>query len=188
MTLRPPGLKELHIQPTSDRYKSLDDKPYDSFYLYVDTVIDYPVERVWPHALNIGRWMSAHRLDRIEGEPGQVGFFERVYPVSLASTVPEPRYHLYGIAEIIAPKLIALEVFPENGGSYGNTRPKMSFDTIFLTDLGDRTHVGFYMVDVHLGEGDEQSHVRRKAELEGGVRELLMQYFENLRREVTRGG
>jgi hypothetical protein len=166
-------------------FRSLDEKPYDSFYLYTETMIDHPVARVWPHILDIGSWMSAHRLETIAGERGRVGHFERVYPQS-ASNGPAPRYHLYGVAEVIPEQLIVLEVFPEKGGSYGNARERVSFNTISLVSLGDRTRVGYQMIDVHLGQGGDEFRSRRKLELEG-VRELLRGYFENLRQHVERG-
>lgn len=169
-----------------DVYGSLDEKPYDSFYLYVETTIDHPVDRVWPHVLSIGSWMSAHRLQTVAGESGRVGHFERVYP-QLASEGPPPPYHLYGVAEIIPKQLIVLEVFPEKGGSYGNARERMSFNTISLIALGSRTKVGYQMIDVHMGQGGEEFCARRRREL-GGVRELLRGYFENLRQQVERGG
>lgn len=164
-------------------YRSLADRPYGSLYLYVEAIIDHPVEKVWPHALDIGSWMSAHGLETIAGEPGKVGHFERVLPRGVGADVPLPHYHLYGITEIIPLKLIVLEVFPERGGSYGVTKQWMSFDNILLTDLGGRTKVVFLMVDAHLGEHDEEYHQRRKKEVEGG-RDLLNGYFENLRRLV----
>jgi hypothetical protein len=172
------------MERSKDEYRNLSDKPFESFYLYVETVIDHPVAKVWPHALNIGGWMSDHRLDTIAGEAGKVGHFERVYPRNLGNDVPLPHYHLYGVAEIVPQKLIVLEVFPEVGGSYGKTRPKISFDNIFLTDIGGRTHVVFQMIDVQMGRGDKDFAVRRKAELEGGVRSMIERYFENLRRLV----
>jgi hypothetical protein len=162
-------------------YERLDQKPYDSFYLYVETVIDQAVERVWPRALEIGRWMSAHRLETVSGQPTEVGHFERVYPRNLGPEVPEPHYHLYGIAHLIPFKLIVLEVFPEKGGSYGKTRAKLSFDSVLFTDLGGKTLVGFHMVDVHLEKRDAGFHAQRAQEL-NAVRTLLESYFDNLRR------
>ncbi len=169
-----------------DVYGSLEQKPFDSFYLLVETTIDHPVARVWPHALNIGGWMSAHRLETIAGQPGQVGHFERVYPRALAEDVPQPHYHLYGIAYLEPMKMIVIEVFHEKGGSYGNTRAKMSFDTLFLTDLGSRTLLGFHMVDLHMGKGDEEWRASRQHELEA-VRGMLHGYFDNLRQLIERG-
>lgn len=170
-----------------DVYGSLDQKPYESFYLYVEATIEHSVERVWPHALNIGGWMSAHRLETVSGAQGHVGHFERVYPRGLGNEVPLPHYHLYGIAHIVPKKMIVLEVFPEKGGSYGNTRQKMSFDTIFLTDLATKTLVGFHMTDVHLGKGNEETRARRLREL-SGVGEMLNKYFDNLRQLIESGG
>jgi hypothetical protein len=169
-----------------DLRESLDHRPYESIYMLAETVIDHPVEKVWPHALDIGGWMSAHRLETRNGEPGKVGHFERVYPRDLGDDVPLPRYHLYGVAEIIPLKLIALEVLPEQGGSYGNAREWMSFDSILLNDLGGRTRLTFMLVDVHMGKGEKDFHARRKSELEG-ARALLEQYFENLKQLVSRG-
>jgi hypothetical protein len=166
-----------------DHYMSLADKPYESMYMYGDTIIDHPVEKVWPHALNIEGWMSAHRLETLAGEPGKAGHFQRVYPRGIGDDVALPHYHLYGIAEVIPPKLIALEVFPEKGGSYGSTVPRLSFDYILLTDLGGKTHVIFAMVDITLQKDDVEFKKRQEREHEEG-RERLAPYFDNLKRLV----
>src|SRR5688572_7549822 len=118
------------------KYSSLDDKPYDSGYLLMDTVIDHPIEKVWREALKIGEWMNAHRLETLSGKAGAVGHFERVHPRNLPASTPEPHYHLYGIAHLVPLKLIALEVLPEKGGSYGETREWASFDSLLFADLG----------------------------------------------------
>jgi hypothetical protein len=165
----------------ADVYSNLGQKPYDSHYLYFETTIDSPVEKVWPHALNIGSWMSAHGLETLAGEPGKVGHFEKVCPRDLGSDAGLPHYHLYGIAHIVPFKYIALEVLPEMGGSYGNSRQWMSFDGILLVDLGGATKVIFLVVDVHMGERDEVYYERTRDELEEAGRHLIGPYFENLR-------
>lgn len=167
----------------SDVYQHLSDKPYESMYMYGDTIIDHPVEKVWPHALNIGAWMSGHGLEPISGKPGQVGFFERVFSKDLGENVGKPHYHLYGIAEVIPYMMIALEVFPEKGGSYGNKMPRMSFDFILLARLGERTQVTFAMVDVALQKGDQSFQRDQQREHEEG-RKRLEPYFNNLKRLV----
>ena len=167
-----------------EKYLKLEDKPFESIYLYVDTIIEQPVSKVWPHALDIGSWMSAHRLETIAGEASKVGHFERVFPRGLADDAPKPHYHLYGIAELIPFKLIVLEVFPERGGSYGDSRESMSFDSILFTDLGSTTQVALLMTDVHLGKRDQEFMSRRKGEHEAG-KELVKAYFENLRKLVS---
>lgn len=167
-------------------YQSLDEKPYESVYLHAQTRIEHPVQKVWPHVLNIGGWMSAHGLETVAGEPGQVGHFERVVPKTLGPDVPLPHYHLYGIAEIVPHQLIVLEVMPERGGSYGKTRQSMSFDSILLQDLGNATGLTFLMVDVYMGKGEPDFCARRKQELTA-ARSLLEQYFENLKLLVDKG-
>lgn len=171
----------------TDPRTRMEHRPYESIYLLWETTIDHPVEKVWPHALKIGSWMSAHRLETLSGEAGKVGHFERVWPRDLADDVPQPRYHLYGIAAVVPYKWIALEVLPEGGGSYGGTREWMSFDGILLVDLGGRTRLTFQMIDVHMGKGAPDFHDRRHKELQDVAGKLLERYFENLKELVARG-
>jgi hypothetical protein len=170
-----------------EQYERLDEKPYDSHYLHAEVILDHPVERVWPHALKIGRWMSAHGLETVAGESGKVGHFERVYPRGLGPEIGLPHHHVYGIAHIIPHKYLALEVLPERGGSYGNKREWISFDGILLTDLGAKTQLTFLLIDVHRGKGSREEYAQRGAEIEG-LRKLLDQYFENLRCLVAASG
>jgi hypothetical protein len=159
---------------------SLDEKPFESGYLLLETVIDHPVRTVWPQLLDIGSWMNAHELRTLTGRSGEIGHFEQVLPRGLPADVPEPRYHLYGIAEIIPYRMVALEVIPENGGSYGNPRDWMSFDTILLTDLGARTQLSFLMIDVNIGTGTPESRKEQDEKLQLG-RELIMPFFDTLK-------
>lgn len=168
-------------------YQSLADKPYESDYLLVETTLSHAIERVWPHIIQIGTWMTDHRMTTIEGEPGQEGHFERVFPQDLDASVPAPLYHLYGIAKIIPHKLIAMEVFPERGGSYGKSREWVMFDSIILTDLGDRTHIAFLLIDMHAGHGEPKSS-EKLAEEEAQrdtMRDRLQRFFLNLDRLVS---
>ncbi len=166
---------------------SLEHKPYESIYVWRETLIESPAEQVWPHALNIRGWMSAHRLETLTGEAGKVGHFEQVWPRNLGKDTPHPHYHLYGVAEVIPYRYIALEVMPEEGGSYGNSREWMSFDGIFINECGGKTRVTFLMIDAHLGKGDKDFHARRKQELDTFMDEFMTQFFENLKRLVREG-
>lgn len=167
-------------------FLTLNDKPYETHYLYMETDIDAPIGRVWPHALNIGSWMSAHDLVSVSGEAGEVGHFERVYPRNLRADVPPPHHHVYGIAHLVPYKYIALEVMPEAGGSYGKTHPWVSFDGILLVDLGAATRLIFLFVEIHIGKGEFGFHERHQKEVEA-ARDLLETYFENLKRLVAEG-
>jgi uncharacterized protein YndB with AHSA1/START domain len=169
--------------PRESRVRThLDDKPYESHYVYLETVIDHPVEKVWPHAVNIGSWMTDHRLETLAGEAGEVGHFERVYLRGLGEEVPTPHYHLYGTAAVVPNKCIVLEVFPEQGGSYGKTREWMMFDSILLVDLGSRTKMIFLMIDVNMGRAEQKE--QHQDEL---ARERLNRYFDNLKQLVQEG-
>jgi hypothetical protein len=161
-------------------YQSMEQRPYASHYMYVETTIEQPVAKVWPHALNIQSWMTAHRLETITGRSGSVGHLERVYPRDLGCDVKPPHYHLYGVGHVVPSKFIGLEVFPEKGGSYGDEKPWMSFDGIVFVDLGTSTRVIFLMVDVQLEGTQEADRRRREQELSEG-RKLIQSYFENLR-------
>lgn len=172
-------------------YQSLEQKPYDSLYRLFETLIDHPVRKVWPHALQIGAWMSDHRLETLAGEPGKVGHFERVFPRDLGAGVSLPHYHVYGIAEIIPYKCIGLEVLHEKGGSYGDTREKFGFDSILLVDLGSKTHFMFFMIDVHTPKrppADDPVSRQRHEEQEQDLRARVYRYFDNLKRLVDSDG
>jgi hypothetical protein len=170
------------MQTKPERYETLAEKPYDSLYFYAETDIDQPLEKVWPHALDIGSWMSSHELETLAGERGKVGYFEKVSPHGVGEEVPLPHHHLYGIGAVIPMKFIGLEVFAEKGGSYG-ARDWVSFDGLLFVDLGNKTRILFHMVDVHLKKADPAALERRRTEIEAG-RQLMNRHFENLRRLV----
>lgn len=158
-----------------DPYTSLDQKPYSTHYIHVDTVIDSPVQDVWPHALDIRTWMTDHKLETIAGKAGEVGHFERVWPRDVGQDVPLPHYHLYGVAKVIPFKLIALEVFPEKGGSYGNTlwpADYMAFDNILLTDVDGKTHVTFVAIGVN--------DIEREDSEDRNFSDMITRYFATL--------
>jgi hypothetical protein len=170
----------------ANTYENLDQRPYESHYLYAETIIDHPVKKVWPYALNIRSWMSDHRLETVNGETGRVGHFERVFPHGLTAETPQPHYHLYGVAEVIPFKCIALEVFPEKGGSYGNAKERTSFDCILLVDLGEKTKLIFLAIDVNMVRGEQKDIDFQKREETGDAdgHQRLNRYFENLKQLV----
>ena len=163
-------------------YERLEQKPFESHYRYFETVVAQPVERVWPHALNIGGWMGDHRLEPLDGRPGEVGFFEKVIPHGLGAEFALPHHHLYGIADVVPYKQISLEVFAEKGGSYGIEREWIGFDTILLVDLGSSTKVIVLLLVVHLGQRPDASPslAERQHAEDVATRAQLERYFNNL--------
>ena len=160
-----------------DTYRNLQEKPFESHYVFVDAVLDEPVAKVWPHAVHIGKWMNDHKLETLAGEPGHLGHFEKVLPQGLGEEYKPPRHHFYGIAHLVPFKCISLEVFPEKGGSYGSTEQWQMFDHIILTDLGNKTHITFLMQEVHPGPAGGQ---QRKLGEEEQMRERSRKYFDIL--------
>jgi hypothetical protein len=163
-------------------YTSLDEKPFASRYMFFHDVIDRPVEDVWSHAIHIGAWMNEHRLVTLAGTEGHQGHFERVYPQNLPPETPEPHYHLYGIAEVVAPHYIVLEVFSERGGSYGDESEKIGVDIIALSQREARsTNVGLFLVDLTVAQGNGAQTEAAVADVERETQLRIPRYFENLR-------
>ena len=159
---------------TIDKFEN---KPYHSNYGYTETFIDHPVEKVWPHVLDIGKWMNAHDLETISGESGKFGHLVKVMPHGIGDKTPLPHYHLYALAKIIPFKLIALEVFPEKNGSYGGDDKHTSIDTILLSDIGgNRTKVAFYLADVNWKENPK--NVTDPVERDAGMQSYMDKLFE----------
>jgi hypothetical protein len=166
----------------AELYESLDQKPYESQYLFFERVYDFDIETMWPHTLAISAWMTDHRLVTIGGTPGEVGHIERVYVQGLGEDVPEPHYHVYGIAHLVPPTLIALEYFPEIRGSYGETREKLGFDMLLLSDVGDnRTKLTFLVIEVQLGRAAEGAQAEHD---DGTLQGRINRYFDNLQRVI----
>lgn len=169
-------------------FERLNQKPYKSHYFYVEAVIDQHIERVWSHALRIDDWMTDHRLETVAGKPTEIGHFERVYPCDIDPNVPKPHYILYGIAEIVPLKCIALEVFPEKGGSFGDAKQWMAFDSILFSDLGGKTRIAFLQIHVSPGESSDRADdtsADKSSEGDAVFRQRLLRYFDNLRRLST---
>jgi hypothetical protein len=166
-------------------YRSLGDKPFGSKYFYVDTVLDHPVERIWPHVVNISSWMTDHTLETLNGQTGSEGHFERVWAGDIdRETTPEPHYHYYGVSAVVPHKLLALEVFPEEGGSYGSMKDSVGFDAMLFTDLGDgRTKLSFLMIEVEPPEEGDKA-AQEWQDLHEVLTERISRYFDNLRELV----
>jgi hypothetical protein len=165
----------------SDLYTSLEQKPFLSHYLFVDAVIDHPVQKVWPFALDLPGWMSAHhRWEQIAGEAGEAGVLWRLWPTVeyVGQETPPPNYHLAGIQRLVPHKFIGLEVFMEKGGSYGGMIPEdhVGLDNLLFADLGDKTLVTALFIEETktqlVGREDEASVAN------------VANHFENLKKFI----
>ena len=118
----------------SNLKKSRDMKFYDSAY-YTETVIEYPIEKVWPHILNINGWLIDDEFitQTVSGEEGEVGHIVKMVRLGVSDETPLPHYHFYKLTEVIPNKLFTLKGFSEEGGSYGLPE-KLGFETFILTE------------------------------------------------------
>ena len=177
----------LTVSAAAQTIDKFENKSYHSNYGYTETFIDHPVEKVWPHVLDIAKWMDAHDLETVSGEPGKFGHLVKVMPHGIGDETPLPHYHLYALAKIIPLKLIALEVFPEKNGSYGGHDKKTSIDTILLSDIGgNRTKVAFYLADVNWKENPKNvtDPVDRDAGMQSYMDKLFEKFWVNLKDNV----
>ena len=150
---------------TAQGIKILDQRPYESYYKIHETTINHPLEKVWPHVLNIGGWMINHEMETISGEPGQEGHLVKVMPHGIGDEVPLPHYHLYGITKIIPYKYIALEIFNEEGGSYGVNKKGMSFDSILLNEVNGKTKITFLITGMSFEKTADQKKSQTPEEI-----------------------
>lgn len=169
----------------TDRYRNLNEKPFGSEYLLIETIIDHAVDKVWPHALDIPAWMTDHRIEPLAGEPGKSGHLAQVFSCDVGPETPKPHYHLFGIAHVIPFKLIALEVFPEKGGSYGDAHEWIAFDSILFTEIMGSTRIAFLQIHVHQDHAPAKDAAARARD-EQLMHERLTRYFENLKRLVAK--
>ena len=177
----------LSLNVAAQNIDKFQQKPYYSNYGYTETIIDRPVEKVWPHVLEIAKWMDAHNLETISGEPGKFGHLVKVMPHGLTDKNPLPHYHLYAVAKIIPFKLIALEVFPEKNGSYGGDDKHTSFDTVLLSDIGGKkTKVAFYLTDINWKENPKNGMDpdKRDAGMQSYMDNKFEQFWVNLKNNV----
>jgi hypothetical protein len=169
-------------------YTSVDQRPFNTDYVWAEAVIGHPIETVWRHALDFPAWMFAnHEWEPIAGETGKPGMLWRLWPRRhyVGDDCPAPHYHFVGIAKIIRHKLIAAEVWPEKGGSYGDRFVPPSYrglDNILLTDLGGgRTDIRALFIATMDAQPGQQIDTSEEDEPAQNV----MLHFENLQKVIA---
>ena len=129
------------------------DAEYYEFTYYSETIIDAPIEKVWPHALNTRGWLNDLHTETVAGEVGKVGHIERVtHPSKIDDDLSLRNYHYDKLIEVVPNKLFTLKVFSEKGGSYGGLE-NMSFDTFILTENNGKTKVSLVYNAEHPRDG-----------------------------------
>lgn len=137
---------------------------YDVTY-YTETIIDAPVNKVWPHALNTKGWLNDLRTETVFGQVGKVGHVERVaHPSIFDDDLALRNYHYDKLTEVIPNKLFTLKVFSEKGGSYGSGEENVSFDTFILTESNGKTKVSLIYNAEHTRGGKSDEEIKRENE------------------------
>src|SRR5262249_54287311 len=97
------------------------------------------------------------------------------------------RSHLYGVTQLVPPTYVGFETFSEKGGSYGDPREFLSFDSILLADVGGKTKLTFLVIEVKPGAPQPIAGDARKLEEEfprAAYEDRARRYFDNLSRLV----
>ena len=145
----------------ADEDKHWRDKEYYDVTYYTDTVIDAPIEKVWPHALNTRAWLNDLHTETVFGEVGTVGHIERVTPPgSLDDDLSLRNYHYDKLTEVIPNRLFTLKVFFEKGGSYCGLNT-MSFDTFMLSEDNGKTRVSMIYNAEHPRHGKTDAEIEK---------------------------
>ena len=125
----------------SQREQSGSARWYDSA-CYTDTVIEYPIEKVWPHAFNINSWLVGGGFDSqtMAGEQGKAGHLIKILAHGMGDETPRPHYHFCKLTEVIPHRLFTIKGFSEEGGSYGRPQHR-SYENFLLTEENGHTRV-----------------------------------------------
>jgi hypothetical protein len=169
-------------------YTSVSERPFNTQYVWADSDIEHPVEKVWEYAVDLPAWMPAnHEWEPIGGEPGKPGMLWRLWPRKHyvgGDDCPPPHYHFVGLARLIRHKLVGAEVWTEKGGSYGDKFVPPSYrglDSLLLTDLGGgRTNIKGLFIAVTAAEADQQLDTSE----EEITADNVMLHFDNLRKLI----
>jgi hypothetical protein len=104
----------------------------------VAVIIDRPVRDVWNQFLDIGSWVTSHKIEEVQGQRGTVGGITRVSShLAKDSGYPPPHYHFCKIVKVVPEEQYVLKTYSERGGSYG--MQMTGFDDSRFTALSERT-------------------------------------------------
>lgn len=161
---------------------------YDKHHYY-EAIIDHPVEKVWRHVLNIKGWLNRNDTETIAGEPLKVGHISKVYPKKLGDDVDKPHYNFYKLAEVIPNKLLTLKIYSEKGGSYGSPIEDISFETIFLSEIGGKTKVSLIYNQEKIRNGLTDKEIEKiQKNNKKYLANVVAKYWENLKQSIENGG
>lgn len=93
----------------------------------IELVIDAPVSKVWDQFVDIGSWVTSHRIEEVGDLRRTLGAVTRVSPREEVvdelgvgdSAIPLPHHHYCRIIKFVPERQYVLKTYAERGGSYG---------------------------------------------------------------------
>ena len=146
------------------------------------TIIDHPVEKVWPHLLDFSSWMTDFEAKPIIG--GRIlhreGEVLKVTNTAAVKAKLETPYHFSKTLKIRPLEQVGIKVFTAEGGSYGGANYQ-GVDTLSVVDLGGKTLVIFNVyAEFQLPPMTEEERQVRDEQGTAGMEEKILRYWGNL--------
>ena len=174
----------------ADLHGPVSERLYNSDIFYTTSIIiDRSVQEVWPHFVDIRKWMTDFEFDTIEGEATREGEVFKVTRINnfdklgLSPSVENP-FHFCKIIRLDSLQQFVVKVFPSKVGGYGGTDNSWCiFDTFSAIDVDGKTHISFSSV----GESDPLTvdHNRKKREFSDSYfNEMFGRYWKNLESNI----
>jgi hypothetical protein len=86
----------------------------------MEVFIDRPIGQVWKQFLDLGSWITSHRIEEISAAKRTLGAITRVsYTRAKELGQPLPHYHYCKIIKLVPEQRYVLKAYSEKGGSYG---------------------------------------------------------------------
>src|SRR4051812_21858812 len=93
----------------------------------IELVIDAPLADVWGQFLDIGSWVTSHKIEEVGELRRTLGAVTRVSPKEETvedlgadgPAIPLPHYHYCRIIKFLPEQQYVLKTYAETGGSYG---------------------------------------------------------------------
>ena len=158
----------------------------------VEIVIDRPVSEVWNQFVNVGSWVTSHKIEEVGDVRRTLGAITRVSPSDAAlenvqgsdgPVIPPPHYHYCKVIEFVPEQRYVLKTYAEKGGSYGMEGFSAFDDSRFYPLDGGRTRATFTLYSHMKGDliaRDPEAFARSMEGSEAG----MVGNLENLKRIV----
>jgi hypothetical protein len=169
----------------------LDEDPAVANGVYeIEIVIDAPVAHVWEQFLDVGSWVTSHRIEEVGDLRRTLGAITRVSPredvvknvEAQGPAIPLPHHHYCKIIKFVPEEQYSLKTYAEKGGSYG-LEEFLAFDDSRFVAIDGKTKLTFTLFS-HV-KGDLVAHdSETMTRSMDGSRAGMVANLENLQRIV----